>query len=76
MCFLVAWVGFVWMLSSSGQVALECIVEFSLFHEQFQCRLPQLAIVVWVTSGLLSLWLARKGLKDLWGTKSNDKGKQ
>ena len=72
-CFLVAWVGFVWMLSASSLAAAECEHEFSLFHEQWICRQPRIAIVVWATSGCLCLWSTVKGLKTLNRWQSDDK---
>jgi hypothetical protein len=75
MCFLVSWVGFVWMLSSSSLAAVDCDFEFSSLHEEFRCKQPHIAIVVWVTSGVLCLWLAGKGLKILRNSK-NDRTKE
>lgn len=72
--FLVAWVGFVWMLSSASLAALPCDFDFSLFHERYRCRQPWLAVMLWVTAGLASLRLLVKGLKTLKAAQRNARG--
>lgn len=65
MFFLVAWVGFVWMLASTNLSGADCDFEFSLLHEQFRCRQPYLSVIVWVGSGIACVWLFKRGITAL-----------
>lgn len=55
--------GVLWMVASSHLAHEFCNGEFSLFHEQFRCRQPYLAIIMALVFGILSLLLLFKGLK-------------
>ena len=61
--FLVSGWGFLWMLSSSSLASEFCVNEFSLFHEDFRCRQPYLAVLLWVISGVACLALLVVGIR-------------
>jgi len=65
MFFLVAWVGFVWMLASANLAAADCDFEFSLLREQFRCGQPYLSVILWVGSGIVCVWLFKRGITTL-----------
>jgi hypothetical protein len=46
--------GLLWTISSSHMAHEACGGQFSLFHEHFRCRQPQLGILLFVAAGLPS----------------------
>ncbi|MDG5499366.1 hypothetical protein [Marinobacter sp. BGYM27] len=63
--FLLSWWGLLWMFSSSSLATLACDGSFSLFHEQAHCRQPPIALMLWVSSGVLSLVFLVFGVRNI-----------
>jgi hypothetical protein len=54
-----------WLFSSASLASEYCKSNFSLFHEQFRCRQPNIAFILCLCSGVASvvfLWLGIKNI--------------
>ena len=60
---LVSLYGLMWVVSSSHLAHDYCKGNFALFHEEFRCRQPQLALILAGSSGLFSLVFLFFGIK-------------
>ena len=63
--FLVACWGLMWMFSSSSLASGACENSSSLFHENFRCRQPYFAAILWITTGIMCVAFLIKGVKEL-----------
>jgi len=52
--FLVSWWALLWVFSSASLTVIVCD-NYSLFHEEFRCRQPYIAQILWIASGILSM---------------------
>lgn len=69
--FLASWWFLLWMLASADLAFLACDGKYSLFHEQFRCRQPNIAIILWLVSGIGCVILLYFGVKNLRQAKRN-----
>ena len=56
---------FLWMLSSASLASGYCGSSFSLFHEQFKCRQPNIAFILCLCSSVVSLVFLWLGIKNI-----------
>jgi hypothetical protein len=61
--FFVSGYAFLWILSSSHLAAHYCNGEFALFHPAFRCRQPQIAMILWIVSGIGAVVMLVMALK-------------
>ena len=55
-----------WIFSSASLASEYCKSNFSLFHEQFRCRQPNIAFVLCLCSsvaGVIFMWLGIKNIR-------------
>ncbi len=52
--FLVSWWALLWVFSSTSLTVTVCD-SYSLLHEEFRCRQPYIAQILWIVSGILSM---------------------
>jgi hypothetical protein len=64
-CLLAVIYGLMWLLSSSHLAHDYCKGQFDLFHEQFRCRQPQLAIILLGASSLIGSILLFLGIRNI-----------
>ena len=62
-CFLASGYGLLWVFSSSSLAFIPCNGEYSFFHNEFRCRQPYYAFIMWVVFGVISLALFILGVK-------------
>lgn len=53
--FLVSLWCLMWVFSSSSLASGYCNSSFLLFHEQWRCRQPNIAFILWLVSGVASI---------------------
>jgi hypothetical protein len=53
-----------WVFSSGSLASGYCKGEFSLFHEEFTCRQPDLALILWLATGIGCILLFVFGYKN------------
>lgn len=53
-CFLLSWFGLFWLLSA-GSLAMADCQGFSLLSELWRCRQPDIAALVWLCCGVMSV---------------------
>lgn len=56
-----------WVLSSASLSSGFCDSKFSLFHEHFRCRQPNIAFILWLVfgvSGAITLVLGLKNVRN------------
>jgi hypothetical protein len=63
--FLASWWCFLWMLASADMAFVDCDGKYSLFHERFRCRQPDIAFLLWVGFGVACVSLLYFGVKNL-----------
>jgi len=63
--FLASWWCLLWMFASADLAFLACDGNYSLFHEQFRCRQPNIAMILWFVSGSGCVLLLYFGIKNL-----------
>ncbi len=61
---------FLWILSSASLAGEYCKSNFSLFHEQFRCRQPNIAFIFCVCSSVASVVFLCLGIKNIAGRKN------
>ncbi len=64
---------FMWVFSSASLASTYCGGEFSLFHSEFRCQQPYVAMILCVVFGLLGVFLALLGLKNARVGKAHNK---
>lgn len=73
--FLASWWCFLWMFASADLAFVACDGKYSLFHERFRCRQPNIAFLLWVGFGVACVSLLYFGVKNLKKAKGNDSDK-
>jgi hypothetical protein len=63
--FLASWWCLLWMFASVDMAFLACDGKYSLFHEQFRCRQPSIALYLWLSFGIACVALLFFGVKNL-----------
>ena len=66
--FLLSWWALLWVFSSSSLASEFCDAKFSLFHELARCRQPNIALIIWLVSGVASVVLLALGIKNIRGS--------
>jgi len=54
-----------WIFSSASLASGYCNSEFSIFHEEFRCRQPYIALIGFVVTGLFAVLALVLGILDL-----------
>lgn len=65
-CFFGSSYGLLWIFSSASLASGYCGSEFSLFHSEFRCRQPYLAMIMFISLGIsfiVFFWLAFCGFR-------------
>ncbi len=62
--FVVSWWALLWVFSS-GSLTITACDSYSLFHEKFRCRVPYIAQILWLGSGLFSLVFLYLGVRNV-----------
>ncbi len=62
---LAALYGLMWVISSSHLAHDYCVGRFELFHEEFRCRQPQIALILFFVSSLFGSVLLYLGIKNI-----------
>jgi hypothetical protein len=53
------------MFASADMAFVDCDGKYSLFHERFRCRQPNIAFLLWVGFGVACVSLLYFGVKNL-----------
>jgi len=59
--------GLMWVFSSAILASGYCGSEFSLFHPEFRCKQPYIAMIMFVVFGISSVMFIWQGFKNLNG---------
>jgi len=63
--FAVSWWALLWVLAAGSLSGETCGTDYSLFHENFRCRQPYIAIPLWLITGISSIVFFIKSIKNL-----------
>jgi hypothetical protein len=62
-----------WMFASADLTFIACDGKYSMFHELFRCRQPNIAFILWLGFGVACVSFLYFGVKNLRRTKDNEK---
>jgi len=70
--FLASWWSLSWMYASAHLAFLACDGTYSLFNEHFRCRQPNIAQILWLSSGVVCIVFIYFGVKNIRRSKHNE----